>query len=110
MFGPLTSATVSGKLLRLDASQQRHAWGIAASQAGGITGNFGTHTKPLHGGIAEIGDWVIAEVASIIGAWHREGIARRTSNWPRSWVIGVIVCSIMMIRRAPGSGGRCLAG
>jgi len=27
--------------------------------------------------IAEIGDWVIAEVASIIGAWHREGIARR---------------------------------
>ena len=29
--------------------------------------------------IAEIGDWVIAEVASIIGAWHREGIARRLS-------------------------------
>jgi diguanylate cyclase (GGDEF)-like protein len=27
--------------------------------------------------IAEIGDWVIAEVASMIGAWHREGIARR---------------------------------
>jgi diguanylate cyclase len=27
--------------------------------------------------IAEIGDWVIAEVASMVGAWHREGIARR---------------------------------
>ena len=27
--------------------------------------------------IAEIGDWVIAEVASMIGDWQREGIARR---------------------------------
>ena len=27
--------------------------------------------------IAEIGDWVIAEVAAMLGAWHREGIARR---------------------------------
>ena len=27
--------------------------------------------------IAEIGDWVIAEVASMLGAWHREGNAHR---------------------------------
>jgi 2-methylcitrate dehydratase PrpD len=64
MFGPLTSATVSGKLLGLDASQQRHAWGIAASQAGGITGNFGTHTKPLHGGIASQAGVMAAELAA----------------------------------------------
>jgi 2-methylcitrate dehydratase PrpD len=63
MFGPLTSATVSGKLLGLDHSQQRHAWGIAASQAGGITGNFGTHTKPLHGGIASQAGVMAAELA-----------------------------------------------
>ncbi len=64
LFGPLTSATVSGKLLGLNASQQRHAWGIAASQAGGITGNFGTHTKPLHGGIASQAGVMAAELAS----------------------------------------------
>ena len=27
--------------------------------------------------IAEIGDWVMAEVASMLGSWHREGLARR---------------------------------
>lgn len=64
LFGPLTSATVSGKLLGLNASQQRHAWGIAASHAGGITGNFGTHTKPLHGGIASQAGVFAAELAA----------------------------------------------
>jgi len=64
MFGPLTSATVSGRLLGLSAVQQRHAWGIAASQAGGITGNFGTHTKPLHGGIASQAGVMAAELAA----------------------------------------------
>jgi len=64
MFGPLTSATVSGRLLGLDAAKQRHAWGIAASQAGGLTGNFGTHTKPLHGGIASQGGVLAAELAA----------------------------------------------
>ncbi|MDB5924727.1 MAG: hypothetical protein JWN13_3663 [Betaproteobacteria bacterium] len=63
MFGTLTSATVSGRLLGLDESQQRHAWGIAASQSGGITGNFGTHTKPLHGGIASQAGVIAAELA-----------------------------------------------
>jgi len=29
------------------------------------------------GVISDIGDWVIAEVASILGAWQREGVARR---------------------------------
>jgi 2-methylcitrate dehydratase PrpD len=64
LFGPLTSATVSGRLLGLDAMQQRHAWGIASSQAGGITGNFGTHTKPLHGGLASQAGVMAAELAS----------------------------------------------
>ena len=64
MFGPLMSATVSGRLLGLTNMQQRHAWGIAASQAGGITGNFGTHTKPLHGGIASQAGVMAAELAA----------------------------------------------
>ena len=64
MFGPLTSATVSGKLLGLDETRQRHAWGIASSQAGGLTGNFGTHTKPLHGGIASQAGVLAVELAA----------------------------------------------
>ena len=63
MFGSLTSATVSGKLMGLEATQQRHAWGIAASHSGGITGNFGTHTKPLHGGTASQAGVMAAELA-----------------------------------------------
>ena len=27
--------------------------------------------------IAEIGDWVIGEVAATLGSWHREGFSRR---------------------------------
>lgn len=64
MFGPLMAATVSGKLIGLTPMQQRHAWGIAASQAGGITGNFGTHTKPLHGGLASQAGVMAAELAA----------------------------------------------
>lgn len=64
MFGPLTSATVSGKLFGLTDAQQRHAWGIASSQSGGITGNFGTHTKPLHGGIASQAGVMAVELAA----------------------------------------------
>ncbi len=64
MFGPLTSATVSGRLLNLNTSQQRHAWGIAASQSGGLTGNFGTHTKPLHGGVASQAGVMAVELAA----------------------------------------------
>lgn len=64
MFGPMTSATVSGKLLELTTLQQRYAWGMAASQSGGITGNFGTHTKPLHGGLASQAGVMAAELAA----------------------------------------------
>src|SRR6478672_3360060 len=31
------------------------------------------------GVIAEIGDWVLGEVANVLGAWHRNGIDRRLS-------------------------------
>lgn len=42
----------------------RYAWGIASSQAGGLTGNFGTHTKPLHAGLASQSGVLSAELAS----------------------------------------------
>jgi 2-methylcitrate dehydratase PrpD len=41
-----------GRLLGLSTDQLAHAFGITASQAGGLRANFGTMTKPLHAGIA----------------------------------------------------------
>ncbi|HJN87935.1 MAG: MmgE/PrpD family protein [Dehalococcoidia bacterium] len=63
VFGPLTSATASAKIMGLNSTRMRYAWGIAASQAGGIIGNFGTHAKPLHAGIASQAGVLAAELA-----------------------------------------------
>jgi len=43
--------------------QLRHAWGIAASQAAGLTRNFGTMTKALHIGNAARNGIVAAQLA-----------------------------------------------
>lgn len=51
-IGTLAAAGAVAKLLQLDEQQTRHAFGIAASMAGGLRQNFGTMTKPLHAGIA----------------------------------------------------------
>ena len=63
VFGPLTSATASAKIMGLNSTRLRYAWGIAASQSGGIIGNFGTHAKPLHAGIASQAGVMAAELA-----------------------------------------------
>ena len=52
LFGTMGAATVAAKLLRLDVNQIRAAFGIAASQVGGLLANAGTMTKPLHAGSA----------------------------------------------------------
>lgn len=49
VFGATAGAA---RLLGLDATATAHAFGIAASQAGGLRANFGTMTKPLHAGLA----------------------------------------------------------
>jgi 2-methylcitrate dehydratase PrpD len=41
-----------GRLLALDDTTLRHAFGIATSMASGVRCNFGTMTKPLHAGWA----------------------------------------------------------
>ena len=63
VFGPLTSATAAAKIMGLNSTSLRYAWGIAASQSGGIIGNFGTHAKPLHAGIASQAGVMAAELA-----------------------------------------------
>ncbi|MCZ6876311.1 MAG: MmgE/PrpD family protein [bacterium] len=65
IFGPITSATAAAKVMGLDTDATRRAWGVAVSQSAGVTGNFGTHTKPLHAGLASQGGVLAAELASV---------------------------------------------
>lgn len=51
-LGSFGAAVAAGKLLRLDASQLRHALGGTATLTGGIRAVFGTPFKPLHAGRA----------------------------------------------------------
>ena len=49
-FGPIGVAAAIAVLHRFDPDTIRHAVGIAASHGGGVMANFGTMTKPYHGG------------------------------------------------------------
>ncbi len=64
IFGPITSATAAAKVMGLDTEALRRAWGVAVSQSAGVTANFGTHTKPLHAGLASQGGVLAAELAA----------------------------------------------
>ena len=50
--GVFAAAAIAARLLRLSAGATAHAFGIAASQAAGLTKNFGSMTKSLHVGHA----------------------------------------------------------
>lgn len=52
ILGTIGATAAVGDLLDLTLAQLRNAVGIAASQAAGMKGNFGTMTKPLHVGNA----------------------------------------------------------
>lgn len=70
--GALGAVAAAGKLLELDESQMRIAFGIAAPLGGGYRENFGTMTKPLHAGIAAS--------AGVTAAWlAREGFTASDS-------------------------------
>lgn len=51
-LGALGSAAAASRILNLDPQQTAMAISLAASQAGGLRGNFGTMTKPFHAGAA----------------------------------------------------------
>lgn len=63
VLGNLGAAAAVGVLLGLDADELRATLGIAASQAGGLKGNFGTMTKPYHVGDAARDGVEAAELA-----------------------------------------------
>lgn len=52
VYSVFGAAAGTARLLGLDAQATANAFGIAASQSGGLRANFGTMTKPLHAGIA----------------------------------------------------------
>jgi 2-methylcitrate dehydratase PrpD len=52
VYSTFGATAAAGRLLGLDAAQLAHAFGIAASEAGGLRVNFGTMTKPFHAGLS----------------------------------------------------------
>jgi len=50
--GIFAATAAAARLSGLTVAQLCQAWGIAASQASGLTRNFGTMTKPFHPGLA----------------------------------------------------------
>lgn len=62
-LGSFGAAAACAKLLRLDSSQIEMALGITASMAGGIVGNFGTMSKPLHVGLGARNGVLAAKLA-----------------------------------------------
>ena len=64
IFGALGAAVAAAVLLRLDEDGIARALGAAATQAGGLTGSFGTHAKPFHAGKAAMNGVLAAELAA----------------------------------------------
>jgi 2-methylcitrate dehydratase PrpD len=64
VFGRLGAAAACAALLRLDADSCQHALGLAATQAGGLTGSFGTMSKPFHAGKAAMDGVLSAQMAA----------------------------------------------
>ena len=71
VFGRFSAAAAAGVLMGLDAEQVAHAFGVAATTAGGLNASFGTMSKPFHSGKAAMDGVLAAELA-------REGFVAAT--------------------------------
>ena len=63
--GPFGSAAACAKLLKFDLPKTLNAFGLAASQSGGLRENFGTMTKPFQAGHAAESGLISAELAGL---------------------------------------------
>jgi len=63
--GPFGSAAACAKLLNFDLSKTLRAFGLAASNSGGLRENFGTMTKPYQAGHAAESGFVSAELVAL---------------------------------------------
>ena len=64
VFGRQGAAAASCALLGLEAGAVGHALGLAATQAGGLVGSFGTMAKPFHAGKAAMDGVLSAQLAA----------------------------------------------
>lgn len=120
LYGTLAAAAASAKLLGLDVQKTRRALGLAGSQASGLSQNFGTWTKGMHGGnaaragvmsalLAAKGYYADEEIIEgghgFFHAIHIEGnydIAKVTENLGNPWCI---VSPGLSIKGYPCCGG-----
>jgi 2-methylcitrate dehydratase PrpD len=63
--GPFGSAAACAKLLKFDLPKTLNAFGLAASQSGGLRENFGTMKKPFQAGHAAESGLVSAELVAL---------------------------------------------
>lgn len=63
VFGCLAAAAGAAAAMRLDADGAARSLGAAATQAAGLTGSFGTMSKPFHAGKAAFNGVLSAELA-----------------------------------------------
>ena len=70
-IGVLGATAAAARLAGLDADGLQRAWGLAASQMGGLVRNFGTMVKPFHAGQAArcgvLSAWMAGEGLSADG-------------------------------------------
>jgi 2-methylcitrate dehydratase PrpD len=64
IFGRVGAAVAASVLMHLEEPGIERGLGIAATTAGGLTGSFGTHAKPFHGGKAAMDGILAAELAA----------------------------------------------
>jgi len=63
VFGRIGAAAACAVLMKLGVQQTQHALGAAATQASGLTGSFGTMSKPFHAGKAAMDGVLSAQLA-----------------------------------------------
>lgn len=64
VFGRIGAAAACAVLMRLDESAAQHTLGVAATQASGLVGSFGTMSKPFHAGKAAMDGVLSAQLAA----------------------------------------------
>lgn len=79
-IGTIGSAAACAKILKSDVHETRMVLGIAASEASGLRGNFGSMTKPLHAGLAAR-NGVMAATLVKKGFWANESIIENPSGF-----------------------------
>jgi 2-methylcitrate dehydratase PrpD len=65
VFGRIGAAAAGAVLMKLDESSAQHALGVAATQASGLVGSFGTMSKPFHAGKAAMDGVLSAQLAAV---------------------------------------------